>query len=77
MVVPFTGILCPFKPDYPAYITHEFLTLLGNILEGQKGPHIDKVVQVIYCDIPPRARPERAFFDKVLGVIARAQASPS
>ena len=31
-----------FDDHYPAYIVDEFLLLLGNIFEGQTGPHIDK-----------------------------------
>jgi hypothetical protein len=34
-----------FWGDYPAYIVDEFLLLLGNIFEGQTGPHIDKAKQ--------------------------------
>jgi hypothetical protein len=34
-----------FVEGYPAYIVDEFLLLLGNILEGQTGPHIDKARQ--------------------------------
>jgi hypothetical protein len=34
-----------FDEYYPAYIVDEFLLLLGNIFEGQKGPHIDKARQ--------------------------------
>ena len=31
-----------FDENYPAYIADEFLSLLGNIVEGQTGSHIDK-----------------------------------
>jgi hypothetical protein len=31
--------------NHPDYIVDEFLKLLGNILEGQTGPHIDDAVQ--------------------------------
>jgi hypothetical protein len=31
-----------FDRHYPAYIVDEFLLLLGNIFEGQTGPHIDR-----------------------------------
>ena len=79
MIVPYSGILSKF--DYPAYIIHEFLTLLGNILEGQEGRHITDVVQEIYIEYPIHDQHDvsdkAAFFRKVLGVIARAQASPS
>ena len=75
MIVPHSGILSKF--DYPAYITHEFLSLLGNVLEGQKGRHIADVVQEVSCDIPIHDEHKRAFFVKALGVIARARASSS
>ena len=75
MVVPHRGILLKF--DYPTYITHEFLSLLGNILEGQEGDHIADVVNEVSRDIPILDRHKRAFLDKALGVIARARASSS
>ena len=31
--------------EYPTYIVDEFISLLGNIFEGQTGPHIDETVQ--------------------------------
>jgi hypothetical protein len=31
--------------DYPAYIVDEFLLLLGNVFEGQTGPHVDRARQ--------------------------------
>jgi hypothetical protein len=34
-----------FGDHYPAYVVDEFLLLLGNIFEGQTGPHIDKARQ--------------------------------
>ena len=34
-----------FDGLYPAYIVEEFLLLLGNIFEGQTGPHINKARQ--------------------------------
>jgi len=34
-----------FVDCYPAYIVDEFLLLLGNIFEGQTGPHINKARQ--------------------------------
>jgi hypothetical protein len=34
-----------FNEYYPAYIVDEFLLLLGNIFEGQTGPHIDEARQ--------------------------------
>jgi hypothetical protein len=34
-----------FEVLYPDYIVDEFLLLLGNIFEGQTGPHIDSARQ--------------------------------
>jgi hypothetical protein len=34
-----------FSDSYPVYIVDEFLLLLGNIFEGQTGPHIDRARQ--------------------------------
>ena len=34
-----------FSAIYPTYIVDEFLSLLGNIFEGQTGPHVDKARQ--------------------------------
>ena len=31
--------------DYPSYITEELLVLLGNMVEGQSGPHIDDALE--------------------------------
>ena len=42
MVVSERGIISSF--DYPAYIKDELLELLGKILEGQQGLHIDDAV---------------------------------
>ncbi len=56
--------------DYPDYIVDEFLKLLGNILEGQTGPHIDSAVQKLHGFWHPNVT-------KVLDVIARARASSS
>jgi len=64
--------------DYPDYIVHEFLKLLGNILEGQIGPHIDSAVQKLTDFLHARDWDLRAtLLQKVLGVIIRAQASSS
>jgi hypothetical protein len=38
-----------FGADYPAYIVDEFLLLLGNIFEGQTGPHIDRARHQFEC----------------------------
>jgi hypothetical protein len=34
-----------FDEGFPAHIVNEFLSLLGNIFEGQTGPHIDRARQ--------------------------------
>ena len=77
MVMPLDGII--FTPNYPDYIIDEFLKFLGNILEGQTGPHIDSAVQTLTTAIDD---PTLYYFDtellrKVLGVITQAQASSS
>ena len=45
MVLPSRGIMSEFC--YPTDVTDEFLGLLGNILKGQGGSHIDDVMQVL------------------------------
>jgi len=65
--------------DCPAYIENEFLVLLGNILEGQKGPHIDDAVQVItrYCSFSSSSSSQHmdVLNRKALRVITRARRS--
>jgi len=61
--------------NHPDYIIDEFLKLLGNILKGQIGPHIDSAIQMLTdflhaWDWEPCANLLR----KMLGVIIRAQA---
>ena len=64
--------------NYPDHIVDEFLKLLGNILEGQIGPHIDSAVQKLTDFLHARDRdPHAKLLRKVLGVIIRAQASSS
>ena len=60
MIISRSVILSKF--DYPAFVTHEFLSLLGNFLKGQKGGHITDVVQEVSCDIPIRAEHKKTFF---------------
>ena len=36
-----------FQDEYPDYIVEEFLVLLGNVFEGQKGLHIDEAIQQV------------------------------
>jgi hypothetical protein len=59
-----------FEVNYPDYIVDEFLLLLGNIFEGQTGPHIDEARQRIksYPIYP------RGFREKVLRVLTQEQA---
>jgi len=40
--------------DYPTYITDDVLVLLGNVLEGQTGPHIENAIQQL-------SRPDERF----------------
>jgi hypothetical protein len=61
-----------FGAHYPAYIVDEFLLLLGNIFEGQKGPHIDKSRQ--QCEYFELYGPSGRFKEKVLRVLTRGQA---
>ena len=57
-----------FVKGYPAYIVDEFLILLGNILEGQEGPHIDKARQRFESF---RLYDSRGFRERVLRVLTR------
>ena len=55
-----------FNEYYPAYIADEFLLLLGNIFEGQTGPHIDKAKQQFESF---GSYGSREFEERVLGVL--------
>ena len=60
-----------FVDCYPAYIVDEFLLLLGNIFEGQTGPHINKARQQFQCsESSGRAR---RFRERVLGALTWGQ----
>jgi hypothetical protein len=63
--------------DYPAYIIDEFLELLGNVLEGQKGQHIDDAVQHLTHEISLLSDSSHhlPLFVKALGVITRSRSS--
>jgi hypothetical protein len=80
MVIPY-GLVT--VSGYPDYIIDEFLNLLGNILEGQTGPHIDDAEKKIseYIRVDPFGFrfgfARRAVLGKALDVIARARASSS
>ena len=71
MLLPYHGIISEFR--YPTYITDEFLELLGNILDGQRGPHLDAAMQALSDpDIYPSYGDEQeAFRANVLRVIRR------
>jgi hypothetical protein len=54
---------------YPPYITDELLVLLGNMLEGENGSHIDKAVRELRAARLWLHGDRQKFLDKVLGVI--------
>ena len=60
-----------FDEYYPAYIVDEFLLLLGNIFEGQTGPHIDETRQ--HFESSP-LRSTARFWERVLRVLTSGQA---
>jgi hypothetical protein len=60
-----------FEARYPAYIVDEFLLLLGNIFEGQIGPHIDKAWQ--HFESSGSYGP-RGFRERVLRILTQGQA---
>ena len=59
-----------FDEFYPAYIVDEFLFLLGNLLEGQTGPHIDDARRQFKSSI--MCGPRR-FRERVLRVLTRGK----
>jgi hypothetical protein len=63
------GILRTYS--YPDYITDEFWGLLGDMLEGQTGPHIDRALTDLQREDGDR------YGAKALAVIARLRASSS
>jgi len=69
------GIISEFS--YPAYITDELLVLLGNVLEGQLGPHIENAVQQLSITRPDDRPGTREFRSKALWVISRSQVPSS
>lgn len=73
----FASYLSDSDSDYPAYIINEFLELLGNVLEGQKGQHIDDAVQHLTHEISllSDSSYHRPLFVKALGVITRSRSS--
>jgi hypothetical protein len=58
---------------YPPYITDELLVLLGNMLEGEKGSHIDKAVRELRAARLWLHGERQKFLDKVLEVITRSK----
>jgi len=74
MVISVPGIISQ-SYRYPTSLVNEFFALLGNILEGQTGPHIDNVVRELSCNhhFTEDCR-RRALVAKALGVIPPARA---
>jgi hypothetical protein len=60
-----------FDDGYPAYVVDEFLLLLGNIFEGQTGPHINEARQLFGSSI---MYGPRRFRERVLRVLTGGQA---
>ena len=65
------GIFSDF--NYPAYITNEFLELLGNMLDKQTGRHIDLALQQLRNPPPWNYRGSPEFRAKALHVIFQSQ----
>jgi hypothetical protein len=59
-----------FGGYYPAYIVDEFLLLLGNIFEGQTGPHINEARQEFESF---ESYGSRRFRERVLRVLTSGQ----
>jgi len=73
MVISVPGIIS--RSDYYSKsLVNEFFVLLGNILEGQTGPHIDHVMQELSCNPFFAEDFNRALVIKALEVIAPARA---
>ena len=73
MVISIPGIIIRSN-CYPTSLVNEFFVLLGNILEGQKGPHIDNVVQELSCNPLFKKDYNLDLVVKALEVIAPARA---
>jgi hypothetical protein len=58
---------------YPSYITDELLVLLGNMLEGEKGSHIEKAVRELRAARLWLHGERQKFLDRVLEVITRSK----
>ncbi|KAI0270219.1 hypothetical protein BGY98DRAFT_267622 [Russula aff. rugulosa BPL654] len=59
-----------FADQYPDYIVDELLLLLGNIFEGQTGPHIDRARELF----GPEFYDPSGFRERVLRVLTSGQA---
>jgi hypothetical protein len=60
---------------YPDTIIDEFLKLLGTVLKGQRGPHIEDVVRQLTEKLESHLiATRRAFYKKALEVIEKARA---
>ena len=78
MILPSHGIISEFR--YPTDVTDEFLELLGNILKGQGGSHLDDAMQVLSApDIyyASYGDEQDAFRANVLRAITEARVSSS
>ena len=65
-----TSLQWHFCEYYPAYIVDEFLLLLGNVFEGQTGPHIDRASQQIESF---EVYDSRGFKERMLRVLTPGQ----
>ncbi len=61
---------------YDVYIVDEFISLLGKVLKGQRGPHIDEAVKELES-FKGFSSYERGFRDRLLRVITGAQEQSS
>jgi hypothetical protein len=73
-VVSDNGIIFHSTDAYPDPIVDEFLKLLGNVLKGQRGAHIDDVVKELTekSNSAFLIATRRAFYEKALGYIPSA-----
>jgi len=65
MVIRFRGFFS--DSDYPDYIIEELLLLLGNMMEGQSGSHIDEVIEELGT---PSWRRNNRWADEAIKVIS-------
>jgi hypothetical protein len=74
-VVSGNGIIFDTTDAYPDLIVDEFLKLLGNVLKGQQGAHINDVEKELTAKLnhPFVIATRRAFYEKALGCISSAR----